>query len=281
MIKLVFFISTLISVIQVYAQSELNFNKRFVESEDRWVSFQPKDDGTYEYGFIYIDSEAGLTFNYEGSFVINDKGEFIPNKVDSVSLKIRLSPNNVLVAHIPTTKFVELEIDAIPEWLKFYKEGENTVEKLYSKGFLYNGWGLCDTALVFLEKAKKIDYTYKGLAVELAYSYNCLKQYTDAIKVLQQALAESPNDSYTNKELVYAYVMSNQLEEAKEACRHAADICTDKAFIQENYYNILFSYYSNKDVAGFTLWLEESQKYIKSNKIMKANLKIMKKQLGV
>jgi len=73
-----------------HAQVNLNFDKRFVECEDRWVAFQKGEDGTYAYGFIYIDAQAGLTLNYEGNFTIAADGTFVPKKLDSTNFKIRL-----------------------------------------------------------------------------------------------------------------------------------------------------------------------------------------------
>ena len=62
--------------IRLNAQTILNFDKRFVQSEDKWVAFEPEEDSSYAYGFIYIDEEAGLTLNYEGTFKISSTGEF-------------------------------------------------------------------------------------------------------------------------------------------------------------------------------------------------------------
>ncbi len=54
--KYLFFV--LFVSIQAKGQTLLNFNKRFVESEDRWVAFQIDKDSTFTYGFIYIDEQA-------------------------------------------------------------------------------------------------------------------------------------------------------------------------------------------------------------------------------
>src|SRR5689334_22690363 len=99
-----------------HAQDVLKFDKRFVESEDNWVAFQKDSSNVYMYGFIYIDAQAGLTLNYEGTFTINGTGDFVPKKIDSASFKVRLKPNNVLVAFIPESKFEELRIPVTPEW---------------------------------------------------------------------------------------------------------------------------------------------------------------------
>ena len=75
-----------------------------MESEDRWVAFQMDKDSSYIYGFIYIDAQAELTFNYEGNFRISEAGSFIPKKIDSTNFKVRLEPNNVKVAFIPENR---------------------------------------------------------------------------------------------------------------------------------------------------------------------------------
>jgi len=118
--KYLFIFFTLLTA-TVQGQMVLQFDKRFVESEDRWVAFQKGKDSSFMYGFIYIDAEAGLTLNYEGNFTISGAGIFIPKKMDSANFKMRLQPNNVRVAFIPESKFAELQIAAIPEWLKYYK----------------------------------------------------------------------------------------------------------------------------------------------------------------
>jgi len=260
------------------AQTDLKFNKRFVESEDKWISFQMNKDSTYTYGFIYIDSQAGLTLNYEGKFIITPTGKFIAKKLDSTSLKVRLEPNNVLVAFIPENKFEELKIQAIPDWLKFYKTDTASVERLYRWGYLYNGWDECAHALTFLERAQKINSKYKGLEVELAYSYNCLNQFDKAIMALQNVLETNPTDAYVNKELIYALIKSGQLDKAAESCKNAIKICKDKTYNSENCYNLLHEFYLKKDIANFNLWLTETKKWTIDNSDISKRIKSMEEK---
>lgn len=277
--KYSFFLTFLI-VTNLKAQSFLKFDKRYVQSEDKWVAFEKDKDSSYAYGFIYIDAQAGLTLNYEGTFKITPTGEFLPKKIDSMNMKVRLNPNNVLVAFIPENKFQELKIPAIPEWLKFYKTDSNSVARLYRWGFMYNGWNECAKALTFLEKAENIDPTFKGLAVELAYSYNCLNRYNDAASILQVALGNNPKDAYTNKELIYAQVKSGQLDKASESCKNAIAVCTDKTYNGENCYNLLHEYYLKKDKENFNLWLAETKKWNAENDKLIKSIEFMKNELN-
>jgi tetratricopeptide (TPR) repeat protein len=275
-----FLIILILAATNLKAQPVLIFDKHYVESEDKWVAFQPGKDSSYVYGFIYIDEQAGLTLNYEGTFKVLTTGEFIPTKIDNASYKVRLQANNVLVAFIPETKFHELQITETPEWLQSYKSDTNSVARLYRWGFLYNGWDECAKALTYLERAQKIDPTYKGLAVELAFSYNCLSQFDKGILILQNALKEKPADPYINKELVYALTESGQQEKAAESCKAAIAICTDKTYNGEMCYNLLHNYYLKKDKAGFLLWLEETKKWTSGNSQLTKSIRIMEDDLG-
>lgn len=273
---LLFFALGIVTTLQ--AQSDLIFNKRYVECEDKWVAFPPEEKGNYIYGFIYIDSEAGLTLNYEGNFTIDPSGKFVPARLDSTSIKVRLEPNNKKVAIIPGKRFSELQIQPTPDWLSRYKTDTGSIDRLYKWGFMYNGWGQCDKALTYLKQALEINKHYKNLLVELAFSYNCLGQYNDAIAVLQDALKAEPKNAYTNKELIYAQIKSGQLAKASESCRNAIAICTE-AFNAENCYNLLAAYFQAGDKANFNLWVDETKKWSKDNETIMNNIRQMEQKI--
>jgi hypothetical protein len=100
---------------KVQAQVNLNFDKRSVECEDEWVAFQMNKDSSYNYGFIYIDTQAGLTLNSEGTFKTKQDGSFEIKKISETNIKVRLEPNNVKVAIIPENLYKNLQIEEIPE----------------------------------------------------------------------------------------------------------------------------------------------------------------------
>lgn len=239
------------------AQNSLNFNKRSVECEDKWIAYQMNKDSLYTYGFIYIDENAGLTFNYEGEFKINKNGVFIPSRKISASLKNRLQPNRIAIAVIPEEKFTDLQISKTPDWLKYYKEKENSIDRLYKWGYMYNGWDECVKALEYLEKVKKLDPNYKGLKVELAFSYNCLKRYDDAVKIVKEALKIEPKDAYINKELIYSLAKLNQIDMAESMFRKALKLCDEEKYNAENALQILQGYFLKKDNRNFELFLNE------------------------
>lgn len=272
---LLFFIVT-----NLNAQSTLDFNKRFVESEDKWVAFQKNEEDSYAYGFIYIDEDAGLTLNYEGTFTITQNGEFIPTKFNNSSMKVRLEPNDVLVAFIPEDKFNNLKIEAVPDWLKYYKENENSIERLYKWGFMYNGWNECAKALTFLEKAEKINPKHPQLAVELSFSYNCLKQYSKAENILEKEIKSNSKDAYVSKEYIYTLTKSNNIDKAIKQYKAAAKILEDKQYDAENCYNILQYFYFKKDKENFNIWYKELSKLEINNEMIKQYANTMNEDIN-
>jgi tetratricopeptide (TPR) repeat protein len=274
-----FLIFIVLIVTRLQAQSILKFDKRFVESEDKWIAFQMDKDSAYAYGFIYIDPQAGLTLNYEGTFKILNTGLFVSKKIDSTNIKVRLQPNNVLVAFIPEQKFEELKIDPAPQWLTYYKTDTASIDRLYHWGYMYNGWNECAKALTYLEKAQKLNPKFKGLEVELAFSYNCLGQYDKAVSILESALESNPTDAYTNKELIYAQINLGQLDKAAESCKKALKVCEDQTCNGENCYNLLHNFYLKKDKANFILWLSETRKWTSKNADLTKSIKTMEEEL--
>ncbi|WP_221258006.1 tetratricopeptide repeat protein [Flavobacterium okayamense] len=280
MLKKIIILSLITMISQ--AQTILEHNKRSVDCEDKWVTFEPDKSGKYLLGFIYIDSEAGLTFNYEGEFKIDDEGVFkrIDN-IDSIktnSLKARLRPDIKGIAEIPKNKFKELNIDETPKWLKFYKEGENSIERLFKWGYMYNGWNECEKALTFLLKAEKIDSNFEGLQTEIAFSYNALKEFKKAETALLKAIKNDPKDCYTLKELAYTYRHMDELKKSAEIY-HKMESCDNIVYIQETAYNLAYRYYELKDNKNFSKWSAEVLKWGDKKSIYSKNIEILKNEL--
>jgi tetratricopeptide (TPR) repeat protein len=266
------------------AQNILKFDKRNVQCEDKWISYQMDKDSTYTFGFIYIDSQAGLTFNYEGKFKIEKDGRF--NKLKSEFgnnvgfIKSRLEPNRIAIAEIPEAKFKELNIEKTPDWLASYKTDENTVDRLYRWGYRYNGWNECEKALTFLEKAEKMDENFKGLQTELAFSYNALEKYDKAEISLKKAIANNPKDCYTYKELAYTYTKLFNFNKVAETYKKMTKICAEKNFIQETAYNLAYEYFKVKDKTNFKKWKIEAEKWSKTENQYTKNLNQMETEIN-
>lgn len=264
--------------IQIYSQTDLKFDKRFVQSEDHWVAFPADSIGQYPFGFIYIDSQAGLTLDYSGTFKIDSNGKYIATKIGiSGTAKYRLQPNNVLVSFIQDQKLKELEVEKIPDWLKIYKGDEESIDRLYRWGYMYNGYNEIEKALTYLEKAEKKDPNYKGLQTELAFSYNALKKFDKAEIALNKALQQNPKDCYSLKEMAYTYRHMDKLDKSEMVYNKMKLDCTEKNYIQETAYNLAFRYYELKDKKNFEKWSVEARKWLSNNQYTK-NLDALEKE---
>jgi tetratricopeptide (TPR) repeat protein len=262
------------------AQSQLKFDKRFIDAEDRWVILAPNKDSSYGYGFVYLDVQAGLTLNLEGKFTIDKDGKFIPEKIQNAMMKYRLQPTRTLVAFVPENKFNELSITAIPEWLHVYKTDEQAPQRLYRLGFTYNAWNECDKALEYLEKLEKTDPSFKGLAVELSFSYNCLGKFDKAVEVLEKAVKSTADNCYLYKELTYAYQQKKDLNKAINAAESGIAHCEDKTMKAEIAYNMSYTYYTLKDKTSFSKWAQEARKWLTENDQLYKSLKQMEDALN-
>lgn len=281
--KYIIIIFTFFSI-SVNSQNILKFDKRNVQCEDKWITYQIEKDSTYNFGYIYIDYQAGLTLNYEGKFKIDNNGKF--NRIEDKTknevafMKVRLEPNRTAIAEIPELKFKELNIEKTPRWLKSYKTDENSIDRLYRWGYMYNGWNECEKALTFLEKANNIDPKFKGLQTELAFSYNALEKYDKAEISLKRAILENPKDCYTYKELAYTYTKLVNFEKVAETYMKMTKICSEGNFILETAYNLAYEYYKTKDKAKFIKWKTEAEKWSKSENQFTKNLKQMETELN-
>lgn len=269
----------LLGASNIQAQSNLIFNKRFVQCEDKWIAFKMDKDSNYVFGFIYIDEQAGLTFNQEGTFKFNSDNSVIVKKDQEYNVKVRLEPNYVKVAIIPESMYLDLQIDSFPDWLISYKSNMDSISRLYKWGYMYNGWNECEKALEFLLKAHSIDPNFKGVAVELAYSYNCLKEYLKAEEVLEKAILTEPNNAYINKEYIYTLIHKNDINKAISQYKKSIKNKIENTYNAENCFNILGYFYMQKDLKSLKKWEKEFLKWPNRDPKMLKYIKMMKEEI--
>ena len=206
---------------QQTAYGTLKFNNHAYDLEDHWVVF-PKNPktGKYSFGFIYLDTQAGFTFNLEGSFGVDALGHAFRDSTDylkNAMYKVRLGPNTSPVAAIPDNMLADLKVKSVPDWLALYKQGnpdKNSVAMKVLEGKHLNSAGAPQKALEYLEDAYKTEPHAAGLEFELTYSYNELGQFEKAITILNAAIANAPDNPMFYKELGFAYMQSKDMDSA-------------------------------------------------------------------
>jgi len=245
------------------------FDKVFVDCINQWVILQPKDS-IFPFGFVYLDSQAGLTLDMAGHFTLKDS-TFVVEKEKNASYKYRLSfQENIPVAIVPEAMYKKLDIQKVPDWLDAYKTDENSPQYMYAMGYLYNEWNECAKAVPFLERAMEINPDFVSangskLAVELAFSYNCLNQSEKAISVLQTSLKNDSTDAYIYKELIYAQIKSDKMSDATVTFDSAIKACKNTEYNGENAFNILATFFNKNDMENFEKWLSVAKEWNEKN----------------
>lgn len=184
----------------------------------------------YLYGFIYLDAQAGFTFDMKGTFTVDENNRYIADTSITAnrSMKYRIARNWRKVALLSPAHFVELHIKPQPAWINIYYSYTDTVQHNFRWGFIYNDLDQCDTALVYLNKAYAVKPHYPGLEFELIFAYNALAQYDDALNVINVALQNDPKNVMFYRELGYAYLKKKDYDKSVASYKQGIDMCTDK-----------------------------------------------------
>jgi tetratricopeptide (TPR) repeat protein len=260
------------------AESDLQFNSHFYDLENHWVVF-PKNEktGKYPFGFLYIDSYAGFTFNLEGSFSFK-QGHIYRDSTDylkSASYKYRLAPNTKPVYAISTEMLTVLGVPAEPTWLHIYKTDLSTVKGKVTWGKHYNSAGNIKKALEYLEDAYKTEPHAPGLEFELTYSYNELQEYDKAIAILNAALKNKPDDEMFYRELGYAYMKKKDTNAAIKTYLKGIEMMgqrnTDTK--AEMAWNLAVIYRDQKDDADYKKWGQNAKDWVTENSTLGRQIK--------
>jgi tetratricopeptide (TPR) repeat protein len=252
--------------------TSLKFNQRFTKCELKWVVMPRKDTSSnYFYGFIYLDEQAGFTFDLKGSFIIDKEGHY--NGDTSISknrmLKYRLGPNTTNVALLPSQHFSELHTQARPKWVDIYYTGIDTasVYHNYRMGFNFNAAGDSETALTYLNKAHSLDPHYKGVEFEMAYAYNALNQPEKAIAILETAVKNDPSNVLLYKELGFAYSHNKMYDKAITYFKQGIDISPgiQNANKAEMAFNLANVYKSTGNDTEFKNWMTKAKDWALPN----------------
>lgn len=267
--KLILILFVLISNVGISQTNitELKFDTKYYKAVDNWVVFPKKDtDSTFSYGFIYLDNQAGFTFNYETKFYI--KGiELISIPKDSTIgfMKYRLEPNTSLVSVLNKDQIFALNLPEKPEWLSAYKKGSDEAEYLKKEGYFFNHVGASKQALKPLLRAYELKPHLKGLEFELSFAYNALKQFEEAILILEKAIDNNANDYYFYRELGFSYKNLGKIDKAEKTYRKGIEMSDNDFEISEMAVNMAQSYFELRNKDKFNEWAKLTRKFAKKD----------------
>lgn len=267
---------------EFFGEGPLQFDKNFIDCENKWIALRPDSTGAHSFGFVYIDEQGGLTIQLGGDFRIAADNRFVMGRMDTTySVKARLEPsNNRRVAIIPDNRLEELGLPATPEWLLTYLSDTGTAKSLYRRGYLYNAGGRPEKAVSFLLRALAKEPDCKGVAPELGYSYNALQQYDKALAVLTPATQDKLTDPcYYYKELNFAQLHLGMMDAAEKTAREALSACKQKVYQAELAYNVAAEFYKKRDAVNFKKWSTEAQKWTEPGDQFRKGLAAMEEEL--
>lgn len=264
--KTFFSLCFLILFSHIFSQT-LNTDTEYYDAVDKWVAISVEDslkNQKHIYGFIYIDSEAGFTFEVGKYFQENASGKYElenPNDTTDNSIKFRIPIQWGKVALLSDQRLRELNLPKVPDWLKHYKEDEKTSNYLLSIGYFYNHVGASHHAISPLLQANSMDAGLQGLSFEIAYAYNAMQEFDKAIPFLNSAIQKSPSDCFLYRELLYSYRHSGKLEKAEDTYNQALNGCKNTTAVAEMGVNMAQAYYLEKNEPKFQFWLAEARKH--------------------
>jgi len=243
-----------------YAQTELKFNQKIIDCEDRWIAL-PTENG-YAYGFVYLDNSAGLTLLLNGSFTISENNTYV--SADTGKKIIRIMLNVEKAALIPKEKFSELHIQEVPAWLAFYRTTNKNIDRLYRLGYVYNRWNEQAKALEYFDEVKKKDRKYPGLDGEYELAYRRQEKFDESERYFYRRLRITPHNTDWNKckNEIYFLTKANEMIKAESVYTQALRSCADETIKADMAYNIAFQYYKLKDKTKFMHWQNEVNRWV-------------------
>ena len=244
-------------------KSELQFDTKYYDAVNKWVALPAKDTDTINYyGFIYIDQQAGFTFDMGNTFKITENNKFIakiPEKTNR--MMYRIQPNWTEVAIIPEKKLSEMNLPSQPDWLKIYMKDSNSVSYLKNIGYFYNHVGASHNAIVPLQKGFEKDAQFEGLGFELGFAYNATQKFTEAIPILEKTLKYEPKNALLYKELGFALINTEQFERAEKIYNKGLTLSDSDFQKSEMAVNLAQTYFKLKNRSKFNKWAEITRKY--------------------
>ena len=263
MIKNIIFFATLIGVSlngQIKLPEDIIFNKNAVDAENHWVIIKPKDTDTDKatLGFVYYDeSGGGYSFRYGGELSYSNNELQVLPLVNKGSMMItRIGNFSPFLAILSDQRLKDLKIDVVPSWLKGYSLNLSENEAKLRRASSLNGANRPDLALEILQKLYDKGYRTKDVYFELMFSYNALKQYTNASRIGKEAIAKGfSNNELIVKEAAYTAVHTEDWKTAEELAKLAFDFKN-----QKNKNEILvYMYFSKGKYDEASKWIEISK----------------------
>ncbi len=275
---LILFVISILFAFNAVSQNapDLKFDQNFTSCEKKWIVFERDPARGYPYGFLYVDMQAGFTFDLKGFFTVTPDGKFVADNTVSKngSVKHRLAPGTKRVAILAADRTEELSLEAEPFWLKtYYPEVKDSADLYYNyrRGWVYNAAGDGATALKYLEKAYRANPADTKVRFEMEFAYNALGRFDDAIKMLEADIQNKPNDFNIYKELGFAYSGAKNFDKAIATFRKGISLFPDNVRLDqrgEMAVNTAMVYKEMNNIDEYKKWMLLAKEYYPLESVM-------------
>ncbi|WP_309640499.1 hypothetical protein [Flavobacterium sp.] len=248
-----FFYSTFI-LGQNCKQPNIIFDTDYFNAVDHWVVLPEKaTDSTYLLGYVYLDEIMGFTLFCENTITINNK-EWIVNSTTANIIKTTLDKMTPLVYLLSANDIEKMHLPEKPQWLKVFDSIEKSTDDLVLIGYQYNAVGKSDLAIPFLKKAFAKKPKTKNLAFELSFAFNAIADYEKAIAVLNLALQYDDYNYMLYRELGYALLKIEKIEDAEKAYEKGLSLCDNEIQKRDIALDMAQTFFHLKDIEKFKKW---------------------------
>jgi tetratricopeptide (TPR) repeat protein len=250
------FYSTLI-IGQISKQPNIQFETEYIDAVDHWVVLPNKDLAANNYllGYIYLDEIIGFSITYYAELSIDtDFNWTLRNNTQNLILKSKLDPKSPLLYIVTSDQIESLNLPEKPQWLKLYDDEIKTAEDLVLLGYHYNKVNKSNVAIPYLIKAYKINPKAKNLVFELAFAYNSMGNYKNAITILKEGLIYDTNNFMLYREMGFALLQLQNYDEAENIYELGIQICENETQIREMAIDMAQTFFGLKDVDRFEKW---------------------------
>ncbi|MDN5284036.1 MAG: hypothetical protein JWR38_310 [Mucilaginibacter sp.] len=245
----------------------LKFDQRYTKCERKWVVIPKADTAkNYVYGYIYIEHQVFFMFDLRGAFSIGPGGRYVKDTTlykNIGNLKYRIERNWHPVALLPASHFKELDLQPEPSWVKTYYVYRDTARYNYLMGRTYNDLNEYEIALTYLEMARGVNPFTVSVALQMAYAYNMLSRFNEAIAMLQPAIKEKPDDVRLQTKLGDVYFKLKDYDNALSIYLNAVNLFTyERSEAKgEVAFNIANIFQLQEKQHGYKIWMLKAKNF--------------------
>lgn len=209
---------------QTQESAALSFDQGIANCENKWSGIKGQDGKTI-LGYVYVDIDAGFTFEHYGD-LNSSEGHLraVKSELFGKARVISRIEKNFPAICLTESQLTQLGLPSSPEWMKFYKDDRSPAEHHTRWAFHANHIGASKLALEHISKAVAAGASSPALTFEHAFALNALGRFDETIALLTPVISSFSASSDLIAELAFAHLAKGEYSAAipcyKQALEH-------------------------------------------------------------